>query len=295
MSIFRQPRDEAITRICPGLRPGGRSQSPSASASRPDRTRLHPGCNQTGNYVYVRLLLGACGHLPNFECPCVFAIFRRLCKKPMRPRRPGTASLRAKCSSGQRRPTGEACGHDDASGGQTRTPRSGPFTGSYRWIPPPTKPPEALRAIFNYGLRDEGRRWALTSNPVALTDKRRTHYVSGRGGAKTHRPRAASIGAATATSPPASPRHSPRARMPCKPGQSTTHPYRSRKPVWAVPSIEGSNPSLSACDVSGHRSHMSRDMGLIWGSSASGRALCFGCASRSCRARSGGGRALRRW
>ncbi len=49
---------------------------------------------------------------------------------------------------------------------------------------------------------------------------------------------------------------------------------RSRKPVWAYPSIGGSNPPLSACDESGHVSHVSRDIGLSWGSSASGRAVC---------------------
>ena len=54
-------------------------------------------------------------------------------------------------------------------------------------------------------------------------------------------------------------------------------------------------PSLTLCDESGHRSHLSRDIGLTFESSAIGRALAFRCASRSWSARSGGGRALRRW
>jgi hypothetical protein len=48
------------------------------------------------------------------------------------------------------------------------------------------------------------------------------------------------------------------------------------------------------CDVSGHRSQVSRDIGLSSGSPASGRALCHGCASRSWSARSGGWRGPRR-
>ena len=49
------------------------------------------------------------------------------------------------------------------------------------------------------------------------------------------------------------------------------------------------------CDVSGHGSHMSRDIGLSLKSSAIGRALCFGCASSCGWDRCGGRRALRRW
>jgi PD-(D/E)XK endonuclease len=55
------------------------------------------------------------------------------------------------------------------------------------------------------------------------------------------------------------------------------------------------SPQLHSCDESGHVSHLSRDMGLIFGSSAIGRALAFGCASSSCLARSDGLRGLRRW
>jgi len=40
---------------------------------------------------------------------------------------------------------------------------------------------------------------------------------------------------------------------------------------------------------------VSRHIGLIFGSSASGRALGFGCASRRGWGRSGGLRGLRRW
>ena len=40
-------------------------------------------------------------------------------------------------------------------------------------------------------------------------------------------------------------------------------------------------PSAAPCDESGHRSHLSRDIGLTFEGSASGRALAFGCASRS--------------
>ena len=47
------------------------------------------------------------------------------------------------------------------------------------------------------------------------------------------------------------------------------------------------SPPLRCCDESGHRSQMSRDIGLSFGSSASGRVLCFGCASRSCWGRYG--------
>ena len=50
-------------------------------------------------------------------------------------------------------------------------------------------------------------------------------------------------------------------------------------------------PPPPPCDVSGHVSHMSRDIGLISWSPASGRALCFGCASSSCWAGCGGRRA----
>jgi len=42
-------------------------------------------------------------------------------------------------------------------------------------------------------------------------------------------------------------------------------------------------PLSAVCDESGHRSHLSRDIGLTPGSSASGRALAFGCASSSWR------------
>ena len=41
------------------------------------------------------------------------------------------------------------------------------------------------------------------------------------------------------------------------------------------------SPPLRFCDVSGHVSHMSWDIGLSSGSSASGRASCFGCGSRA--------------
>ena len=55
------------------------------------------------------------------------------------------------------------------------------------------------------------------------------------------------------------------------------------------------SPLSVTCDESRHWSHLSRDIGLTLESSAIGRALAFGCASRSCRARSGGGRGSRRW
>ena len=48
------------------------------------------------------------------------------------------------------------------------------------------------------------------------------------------------------TSPPTSPQPHLDLRNPCKSLGSGTPPRRSRKPVWAVSSIEGSNPSLSA-------------------------------------------------
>jgi Phage integrase SAM-like domain len=56
---------------------------------------------------------------------------------------------------------------------------------------------------------------------------------------------------------------------------------RSEIPLYLATCSE-----LYLCDVSGHRSQVSRDIGLRLRSSASGRALCFGCASRSCGARS---------
>jgi hypothetical protein len=54
---------------------------------------------------------------------------------------------------------------------------------------------------------------------------------------------------------------------------------RSRKPLcgFAVPRVR--IPPPPRCDVSGHRSHMSRDIGLSSTGPAIGRALCFGCAS----------------
>ncbi len=53
--------------------------------------------------------------------------------------------------------------------------------------------------------------------------------------------------------------------------------FTARSPPGAAHSMPA--PPPASCDESGHKSRMSRDMGLSFGSLASGRALRFGCAS----------------
>jgi len=74
------------------------------------------------------------------------------------------------------------------------------------------------------------------------------------------------------------------ARLAIHRGGSGERPFLDLKIGVQIDSARAANPPpLRCCDESGHRSHLSPGMGLIFGSSASGRALGFGCASRSSR------------